>query len=142
MTTINGWTELDDRAVAYARALAMDAVQKVGNGHPGTAMSLAPVAYYFSAIFAMIQLIHSGLAAIASYFHVATPLSLSTPSSSLAAMGSRWRICNRSAPGVRSHRAILNLVTPLELRQQLDHWVLALQLQLAWRWQHDTSVDY
>lgn len=45
MTTINGWTELDDRAVAIARALAMDAVQKVGNGHPGTAMSLAPVAY-------------------------------------------------------------------------------------------------
>jgi len=31
--------------VTYARALAMDAVQKVGNGHPGTAMSLAPVAY-------------------------------------------------------------------------------------------------
>ena len=45
MTKIAGWTELDDRAVAYARALAMDAVQKVGNGHPGTAMSLAPVAY-------------------------------------------------------------------------------------------------
>lgn len=45
MTQINGWTELDDRAVAYARALAMDAVQKVGNGHPGTAMALAPVAY-------------------------------------------------------------------------------------------------
>jgi len=45
MTTINGWTDLDDRAIAYARALAMDAVQKVGNGHPGTAMSLAPVAY-------------------------------------------------------------------------------------------------
>ena len=39
------WSELDDQAVAYARALAMDAVQKVGNGHPGTAMSLAPVAY-------------------------------------------------------------------------------------------------
>jgi transketolase len=36
MTKIAGWTELDDRAVAYARALAMDAVQKVGNGHPGT----------------------------------------------------------------------------------------------------------
>ena len=45
MTEIAGWTEIDDRAVAYARALAMDAVQKVGNGHPGTAMSLAPVAY-------------------------------------------------------------------------------------------------
>jgi transketolase len=45
MTQITGWTELDDRAVIYARALAMDAVQKVGNGHPGTAMALAPVAY-------------------------------------------------------------------------------------------------
>lgn len=39
------WQQLDDQAVAVARALAMDAVQKVGNGHPGTAMSLAPVAY-------------------------------------------------------------------------------------------------
>lgn len=42
---IAGWSKFDDRAVAYARALAMDSVQKVGNGHPGTAMSLAPVAY-------------------------------------------------------------------------------------------------
>lgn len=39
------WSDLDDRSIAYARALAMDAVQKVGNGHPGTAMALAPVAY-------------------------------------------------------------------------------------------------
>lgn len=39
------WTELDQRAVTTLRALAMDAVQKVGNGHPGTAMSLAPAAY-------------------------------------------------------------------------------------------------
>jgi transketolase len=45
MSQIPGWSELDDRAVLYARALAMDAVQKVGNGHPGTAMALAPVAY-------------------------------------------------------------------------------------------------
>lgn len=45
MSKIVGWSELDDKAVAIARALAMDAVQKVGNGHPGTAMSLAPVAY-------------------------------------------------------------------------------------------------
>ena len=45
MGNIHGWSEIDDRAIAYARALAMDAVQKVGNGHPGTAMSLAPVAY-------------------------------------------------------------------------------------------------
>lgn len=42
---MSGWSELDDRVVAHARALAADAVQKVGNGHPGTAMSLAPVAY-------------------------------------------------------------------------------------------------
>ena len=39
------WNSLDDEAIIYARALAMDAVEKVGNGHPGTAMSLAPVAY-------------------------------------------------------------------------------------------------
>jgi len=39
------WTELDTRAVDTVRVLAADAVQKVGNGHPGTAMSLAPVAY-------------------------------------------------------------------------------------------------
>lgn len=45
MSAISTWNELDDRAVAYARALAADSVQRVGNGHPGTAMSLAPVAY-------------------------------------------------------------------------------------------------
>jgi len=39
------WQVLDDKAVAISRAFAMDAAQKVGNGHPGTAMSLAPVAY-------------------------------------------------------------------------------------------------
>ncbi len=39
------WGALDDRAVDTARVLAADAVQKVGNGHPGTAMSLAPAAY-------------------------------------------------------------------------------------------------
>ena len=39
------WTDLDTRAVDTVRVLAADAVQKVGNGHPGTAMSLAPVAY-------------------------------------------------------------------------------------------------
>nr|WP_207623185.1 transketolase [Dermacoccus nishinomiyaensis] len=40
-----GWSDIDVRAVDTARLLAADAVQKVGNGHPGTAMSLAPVAY-------------------------------------------------------------------------------------------------
>ncbi len=44
MTTLD-WTDLDARAVDTARVLAMDSVQKVGNGHPGTAMTLAPVAH-------------------------------------------------------------------------------------------------
>jgi transketolase len=39
------WTDLDRRAVDTVRVLAMDAVQRAGNGHPGTAMSLAPAAY-------------------------------------------------------------------------------------------------
>ncbi len=39
------FSDLDRRAVDTARVLAVDAVEKVGNGHPGTAMSLAPVAY-------------------------------------------------------------------------------------------------
>ena len=41
----DNWNSLDDQAVIVSRALAMDSVQKVGNGHPGTAMALAPVAY-------------------------------------------------------------------------------------------------
>ena len=39
------WKDIDTRAVDTVRVLAADAVQKVGNGHPGTAMSLAPLAY-------------------------------------------------------------------------------------------------
>lgn len=39
------WTEMDQRAVDTVRVLAADSVQKAGNGHPGTAMSLAPAAY-------------------------------------------------------------------------------------------------
>jgi transketolase len=45
MSNLDNWSSLDERAVTYARALAMDAVQNAGHGHPGTAMSLAPVAY-------------------------------------------------------------------------------------------------
>ncbi|MEP7022328.1 MAG: transketolase, partial [Actinomycetota bacterium] len=40
-----GWQDTDIRAIDTVRLLAADAVQKVGNGHPGTAMSLAPLAY-------------------------------------------------------------------------------------------------
>ena len=39
------WNEIDELAVRTAKVLAADAVEKVGNGHPGTAISLAPAAY-------------------------------------------------------------------------------------------------
>ncbi len=45
MNTPLSWTDLDKRAVDTARILAADAVEKVGNGHPGTAISLAPLGY-------------------------------------------------------------------------------------------------
>ncbi|WP_371477754.1 transketolase [Kitasatospora sp. NBC_00315] len=45
LAELAGWTETDVRAVDTARLLAADAVQKTGNGHPGTAMSLAPLAH-------------------------------------------------------------------------------------------------
>jgi len=45
IAAVAGWTDVDVRAVDTARLLAADAVQKAGNGHPGTAMSLAPLAY-------------------------------------------------------------------------------------------------
>jgi transketolase len=45
VSTTLDWTDLDRRAVDTVRVLAMDAVQKAGNGHPGTAMSLAPASY-------------------------------------------------------------------------------------------------
>ncbi|NYD66224.1 transketolase [Agromyces atrinae] len=44
MAALN-WDAIDEKAVDTARILAADAVEKVGNGHPGTAMSLAPAAY-------------------------------------------------------------------------------------------------
>ena len=45
VATETGWNDLDVRAVDLGRVLAADAVQKCGSGHPGTAMSLSPVAY-------------------------------------------------------------------------------------------------
>ena len=44
MATLS-WDDLDDRAVKTVKVLAADAVEKVGNGHPGTAISLAPLGY-------------------------------------------------------------------------------------------------
>jgi len=39
------WNDFDQSAVTAIKAMAADAVEKAGNGHPGTAISLAPVAY-------------------------------------------------------------------------------------------------
>ena len=57
-----GWSdELDARAVDIVRALAMDAVEAAGNGHPGTAMSLAPAAYLLFQEFLRHDPVGSGL---------------------------------------------------------------------------------
>lgn len=40
-----GWNDLDRRAIKMAKALSADAVEHAGNGHPGSAISLAPIAY-------------------------------------------------------------------------------------------------
>ena len=45
MATELTWTDTDKLAVDTARVLAADAVEKTGNGHPGTAISLAPLGY-------------------------------------------------------------------------------------------------
>jgi transketolase len=44
VTPLN-WTAEDQKAVTAIKAMAADAVEKAGNGHPGTAISLAPAAY-------------------------------------------------------------------------------------------------
>ena len=43
--TDNTWSELDERAIKMAKVLSADAVQKAGSGHPGSPISLAPIAY-------------------------------------------------------------------------------------------------
>ena len=69
----DGWTELDARAIDTVRVLAADAVQKVGNGHPGTAMSLAPVAYRCPKVMRHNPVDPNGLAGTASCSLAATP---------------------------------------------------------------------
>mgnify|MGYP000078497851 CR=1 FL=1 len=75
-------TELDERAIKMAKVLSADAVEKAGSGHPGSPISLAPVAY--TAVPALhsstIRMIPTGKAEIASSFPVATPPSPSTSS--------------------------------------------------------------
>ena len=87
------WTELDQKAVDTARVLAMDAVQKVGNGHPGTAMSLAPAAYllFQKVMCGTTPRTRTGPGVTASSSQPATARSRSTRSSSSVAGASRSR---------------------------------------------------
>ena len=83
------WTDLDTKAVDTARVLAADAVQKVGNGHPGTAMSLAPLAYtLYQRVMDHDPDDTSGSAATGSCCRPDTPASPSTSSSTSAASAS------------------------------------------------------
>ena len=68
------WNDTDDLAVDTVRVLAMDSVQKVGNGHPGTAMSLAPAAYLlFQKVMRHDRPTRTGRAATGSCSRAATP---------------------------------------------------------------------
>ena len=96
------WTDVDQRAVDTARILAADAVEKVGSGHPGTAMSLAPVAYLlFQKIMTKTQATTAGRDVTVSSSPPGTPPSPSIPSSSSAGTALRWATSNRCVPGVR-----------------------------------------
>lgn len=69
------WSDLDRRAVDVVRALAMDAVEKAGSGHPGTAMSLAPAAYLlFQQVMRHDPSDPPGWAVTGSSFRPATPV--------------------------------------------------------------------
>ena len=74
-------TELDERAIKMAKVLSADAVEKAGSGHPGSPVSLAPVAYTLYHHFSKHDPnVPTGKAEIASSFPVATPPSPSTSS--------------------------------------------------------------
>ncbi len=96
------WTDVDQRAVDTARILAADAVEKVGSGHPGTAMSLAPVAYL---LFQKVMNQDPGddrwQGRDRFILSPGTPPSPSIPSSSSAGTALRWATSNHCVPGVR-----------------------------------------
>ena len=74
-------TELDERAIKMAKVLSADAVERAGHGHPGSPVSLAPIAYTLYQHFIKHDPNDPNWeAAIASFFPVATPPSPSTSS--------------------------------------------------------------
>ena len=107
------WDPIDDRAVDTARVLAADAVEKVGNGHPGTAMSLAPAAYLlFQKVMRRDPADQHGSVATASSSRPATARSRSTCSSTSRATASSSTTSSRCAPGARRPRATPSTATP------------------------------
>ena len=136
------WTELDRRAVDTVRVLAADAVQKVGNGHPGTAMSLAPLAYL------LFQKRHAarprptptGSAATGSCSPPGTPASPSTSSCTSAATAWSSTTSRRCAPGAARPRATRSTGTPPASRSPPARSGRASAPRSAWRWPRAASA--
>jgi hypothetical protein len=135
------WSDLDTRAVDTVRVLAADAVQKVGNGHPGTAMSLAPLAYtLFQRVMRhdpndedwigrdrfVLSCGHSSLTLYIQLYLSGYGLELDDLKA-LRTFGSK-------TPGHPEHRH-----TPAS-RSPPARWAKASPRQSAWRWRHAASV--
>ena len=136
------WSDLDRRAVDTCRVLAMDAVQKVGNGHPGTAMSLAPAAYLlFQRHLRHDPLTRPGRDATDSSCRWGTPASPSTCSCTCPATGSRSTIFSPCGPGVAAPRATRSGGTQPVSRRPPGRSAKAWPTGSAWRWHSGASAD-
>ena len=124
------------------RVLAMDAVQKVGNGHPGTAMSLAPAAYLLFQKVMRHDPADPRLdsAATGSCSPAATPASPSTSSSTSAATASSSTTSSRCAPGAARPRATRSTATPPASRPPPARSARASATRSAWRWRPAASA--
>lgn len=135
------WTELDSAAVDTVRVLAADAVQKVGSGHPGTAMSLAPLAYtlfqrhmrhdpsdthWIGRDRFVLSAGHSCLTLYLQLYLGGFGLELSDIQS-LRTWGQR-------------PRGILSSDTPKGWRLRPARWVRVWRRRLAWRWRRAMSA--
>ena len=136
------WTDLDRRAVDTVRVLAMDAVQKVGNGHPGTAMSLAPATYLLWQRFlrhdpsdpdwvGRDRFVLSLRALQPHALHPALPVGLRPDAR---------RPQGASAPGAAGHRGTPSTATPRASRRRPGRSVRASATPSAWRWPRAASA--
>ncbi len=136
------WTDVDSEAVDTVRVLAADAVQKVGNGHPGTAMSLAPLAYslfqrqmrhdpsdvhWLGRDRFVLSCGHSSLTLYIQLYLGGFGLELSATSS-------------RCAPGRARRRAIPSSATPRASRSPPARWARGWRRRSGWRWRRATSA--